>query len=807
MLRVTRLEKSHAEFFILEKIMKRSNRKLKILSLCIFLTAVLASLVFGFLVIYAYKDINFEADERLFESASSFNSTVFYANSNDTDNGDYFPVAIETGGDIKKVFYSLDEMSPYVKNGFIAVEDKKFYQHHGIDPKRTLMAAANYLFGRDKLFGASTITQQVIKNISGDNEVRVKRKIQEMIRAFHLEGNYTKDEILEVYLNVIPMSENIYGIGGAAKAYFGKEPSELLPEEAATLIGITNAPTAYNPYINPDACLKKRNVVLSVMRDEGIIDRDEYDRAISSKLSVIDRGQREDRIDSWFTERVIDELVNDLSAKYDLSRSAARLTLLSGGYKVYTTMNPEIQNSLTNYFENISNFPKEVNSGLNFSMAITDSKSGYLVAIVGSVGKKSGNRLMNYATSPYIPASALKPIALYAPLIDEGRINWASVFDDVPVSFIKEGDEYREYPRNSPNVYDGLTTVKDAVRLSKNTVAVRLCNIRTPRRIFDSLVSDFGFDLIENENGLTDIAIAPMALGQLGRGVSLLDMTEAFGVFPREGEWREAVSYLYLVDCNNKIVINKEQGNKRIFKDTTARIMNQLLMNVVESGTAKAITLNKLVNTAGKTGTSGGNRDKCFIGYTPYYTAGIWCGYNDDRAVSSLSKSHLQIWDEVMTEIHEKIIRSEDVKAFSSEGLYYLPYCRDSGMLYSDICMHDPRGNRCEFGYFTADNQPASKCTRHIMCNYDSVEKAVACEDCPEENILKVALLSIPDRAFPKEIYVTDAEFVYRDVDRYVERPKDRSLPYFQYAIPDGVFVGRSKREEQFNASCDNHTE
>ena len=696
--------------------MKNIKRKIGILSSVIISATVLIAVIFGLFVLLVYKGINFEADERLFESESSFNSTVFYANGAEDGEEDYLPVTIETSGNMKKIFYSLNEISPYVKDGFVAVEDKIFYKHKGIDLKRTLMATANYILGREKVFGASTITQQVVKNISGDNQLKVKRKLQEIIRALHLERCYTKDEILEVYLNVIPMSENVYGIGGAARAYFGKEPSELLPEEAATLIGITNAPTAYNPYINPEACIKKRNIVLSVMREDGIISESEYERAKKTPLNVIERENREDRVDSWFVERVIDELVDDFSAKYELSRSAARMTLLSGGYEVYTTMKPSVQNRLTDYFENGDNFPDEINSGLNYAMTVTDSNGGYLVGIVGNAGKKSANRLLNFATAPHIPGSTLKPIALYAPLIDEGRINWATVLDDVQVSFINESEDYREYPRNSPTIYDGLTTVKDAIRNSKNTIAVRLCNLRGPGQVFNSLRDDFGFSgLIEKKNGLTDIAVAPMALGQLCKGVTLLDMTEAFSVFTGDGEWRQAISYLYLVDYKGKVVIDKEQEKRQIFKDSTAKIMNQLLMTVTDDGTARKITLSERLNTAGKTGTSGGNKDKSFIGYTPYYTAGIWCGYSDERGIGALSKSHLEIWDEVMSEIHRDILTGENIKSFSTDGLFYLPYCMDSGMLYTDVCKFDPRGNMCEYGYFTEDNRPLQYCARHVL--------------------------------------------------------------------------------------------
>ena len=639
--------------------MKGSLGRLRFTAIIIFFTATVVALVFGLIVFHVYRGINFEADEKLFESAAEYHSTTFYANGAD-DGEDYSPVAIEISGTMRKLFYSYDEISHYLKDGFVAVEDKIFYEHKGIDLKRTILAAFNYVFKREKRFGASTITQQVVKNISGDNQISLKRKMEEIIRAIHIERKYTKQEILEVYLNVIPMSENIYGVGAASRAYFGKEPSDLLPEEAAMLIGITNAPTAYNPYINSDACKKKRNIVISVMHLDGVIDDTQYEAALNSDLRVVSRENREDRIDSWFVETVIDDLTEDLAEKYGIALSTARMMLLGGGYKVYTTMNLDVQSKLEEYFENENNFPIEIDKGLNYAMVVTDTETGDLVGIIGRVGKKNGNRLLNHATTPHIPGSTLKPIALYAPLIDKGKINWATVFDDVPVSFIENNGEYREYPHNSPNVYDGLTTVKDALRNSKNTIAVRLCNLITPREIFNSLKTEFGFEtLIEREGSLTDIAIAPMALGQLGRGVSLRALTEGYGALSGDGIWRESNSYVYLLDHNGRIVIEKEKEEKQVFKRTTARIMNQLLMNVVNDGTAKSITIKEKVNTAGKTGTSGGSRDKSFIGYTPYYTAGIWCGYDtSDRAVTGLTKSHLEVWDEVMTDIHRDIFES-----------------------------------------------------------------------------------------------------------------------------------------------------
>ena len=782
---------------------KKITRGVKIVAIVILTITFIVAIVFALLVLFVYKGINFEADERLFEGAKSFNSTTFYANAAE-EGEEYLPVKIEISGSMRKLFYPLEEIDPYVKDGFIAVEDKIFYQHKGFDLKRTILAATNYITKKQKIFGASTITQQVVKNISGDNQPSIKRKIVEIIRAIYIERNYSKDDILEVYLNVIPMSENIYGVGAASRAYFGKEPSELLPEEAATLIGITNAPTAYNPYLHREACKNKRNIVLSVMLSDGVINEEEYNEAISKPLSVIPKENREDRFDSWFVEKVIDDVTANLSKKYDISLGAARMMLLGGGYSVYTTMKPGVQNVLEKYFCNKNNLPSEVSLGLNYAMVVTDSNSGDLVAIIGRAGEKNANRLLNHATVPHVPGSTLKPLALYAPLIDQGEINWATVIDDIPQSFTETADGYKEYPHNSPDVYDGLTTVKDAVRLSKNTIAVNLCNLRGVRNVFNSLRDDFGFDtLVEKDVSVTDMAIAPMALGQLSKGVTLLKLAEAYGCFVGEGIMKNVRSYISVTDYKGRVELKNEKEYKEVLKPTTSRIMTQLLMTVTESGTAEKIKLKNKIDVAGKTGTSGENKDKLFVGYTPYYLGAIWGGYDDGKSgIYALSKSHIEIWDEIMSEIHRDIIDRDDIRSFSLDGLLHLPYCKDSGQIYSDVCVYDPRGIRREYGYFTIDNCPKETCQRHVLCKYDFETKAIACPSCPKENILVISLVKENNRSFPKEIIVSDAEYVYRDVDAYTPRTIDYSVPYFYHTIPDGVFVGRGKRKKQFNSNC-----
>ena len=785
--------------------MKGKRNALKTVAIVSASLAVLTAVLVAVLALYIRFNIDFSADEALFDVAGKWSSTVFYA-PEDTDGEEYIPVEIELGGSLKKLHYSLDEIADCMRLGIVAVEDRNFEAHHGVDVRRTLAAAFNYIFSRGKLFGASTITQQVVKNISGDNDISAKRKFNEMLRAVNIETEYTKDEILEVYLNIIPMSENMYGVGIASRTYFGKEPSELTPAEAAMLIGITNAPTAYNPYNHPDACIKKRNSVLAVMHREGVIDREEYDAAVASELGVLPRENAAESRDSWFIETVIEDISAELAEKYEVSRSAARMRLLGGGYRVYTTEDTRVQRILEEYFEDISNLPAEIGSGLQLAVAVI-GKDGDLRGVIGRAGPKEGNRLLNHATALHTPASALKPLALYAPLLDSGRITPATVFDDVPVSFSRTADGYREFPRNSPDVYSGLITVKDAVRLSKNTVAVRLCNMLGEREVFQSLRDSFGFSsLVEkratDSGSVTDLAVAPMALGQLTDGLPLVRLTAAYTVFQNDGCLSEYHSYISLNDSEGNTVLSHTAAPRRIFSTATARAMTQLLQGVVASGTASQITLKNVVDTAGKTGTSGGNRDKLFVGYTPYLTAGIWCGYENGASFGVLSPSHLEMWDAVMNRIHEGY---SGERRFSTEGLVKREFCMDSGRAVADACLYDPRGSRTDTAYFNPAFLPTGSCNRHVLVYYDTVEKAVACPNCPRDGLARVALVSIPERSFPKEIYVSDAELVYRDLPGRAPMCDDPCLPYFYYTLRDGEFVGISRSKKQFNKGCHAH--
>ena len=736
---------------------------IKIIKIAIKALVILAlSLAFILLLSYFFlrKNIDFERDEELFSLAKSSSVTHFFADGSPVGEELYEPIEVEVTafGAAKKIWYSLSECSEYLKNGFVAVEDREFYTHSGVNLRRTFGAFLNYIFGGGKQYGASTITQQVVKNISGDNEKTALRKVSEILRATEIEKNHSKDEILEMYLNIVPMSENMVGVGFASDRYFGKTPDTLSLSEAAAIVGITNSPAKYDPRKNPEACVLRRNKVLFAMLDMGFISEEDYENAKNSPLTLIkeDTAPR-----SWFVETVIDELIEDIKEAYDLSDSAARLKLMRGGYNVYMTEKRCVQEKLEAFFENPDNLPRECADGLNFAMCVCDSKSGVLLGTIGGAGQKEGAELLNLATVPHPPGSCLKPLALYAPLLDEGKINWATVFDDVPVSFSETGGTVTPYPRNSPERYDGLITVKDALRLSKNTVAIRLFELLGKEKIFTALTEDFAFNtIVRSAKGysgtVSDLAPSPLALGQLSFGIPLKSLTEAYTVFPSDGVKHSSRSYYLVCDKDGGLVIDKTDNENRIYKESTARIMNQLLMSVVADGTAERITLKHEIDTAGKTGTTAEGRDRLFVGYTPYLTAGIWCGYPSSNApVSTLSVSHLEIWDKVMAQLHEGV--NTDTH-FKTDGLILSEYCRDSGAIPDISCTFDPRADRIEYGYFTRDNAPREFCSVHKTYAFDPISGTVV-DGFGVNNLVPIALPVLPERNFPLEIEVTDEKY------------------------------------------------
>lgn len=818
----------------------KADNKKHIKRVLLVLALVLLAFVLAVLgvVCHVAAHIDYDADERLFQSAKGNRTTRIYASAPDTEAGEpplshlgdlslypregrevehllpkgYKPIELtdeRVVGAENGIFVPLANIPKEMQDAIVAIEDQRFFEHRGVDWLRTVKAAANQIFRFDRRFGASTITQQLIKNISSDDEITLSRKLREIFRALHLEKNHTKEEILELYLNILPMANGCVGVGAAAEYYYGKDVSELTLAECASLAAITNLPSRYDPIANPTENCSRKEVILDKMLERGMINREAYERAMGERPAVLQK-KREGTPYGWYTETVLSDVVSDLMAEYGLSREVAVRMTYGGGLSIYTVQNTAVQDVLDAYFADLSHFG---DSGAQYAMAVVDPHSGDLLGIVGAIGQKTGKRVFNYANdSLRAPGSAIKPLSVYAPALEEGIVNWASVFDDVPVSFSASA----AWPHNSPQVYDGLCDLYTAVVQSKNTVAVRVLEKLGIERSYAYLTRKLGLSTVlrgkylADGSKVTDLAPAPLALGQLSEGVSVRALTNAYGALASGGMYHPSRSYALVLDKDGRVLLEKKAMGERVFSDTTASLMTELLRGVVEEGTAKKVTLPALVDTAGKTGTSGEGRDKWFVGYTPYAVAGIWCGYDDGSTPVSgdLQSKHLSIWDDVMHRLHNRLMVEENERHFTlARGLVRAVYCRDSGGVPCEACRKDPRNNRISVGYFKAGDEPHEKCQNHVLVDYDFLGGGVASPFCPDGELEKVGLVRVESRAFPKEIYVTDAQYVYREIEKETLRPADDKASFFTNAIPEGVFVGISKTGDgkQFNAACPLH--
>ncbi|MBQ9131205.1 MAG: transglycosylase domain-containing protein, partial [Clostridia bacterium] len=371
-------------------------------------------------------------------------------------------------------YVSDSQLPDLLKHAFISIEDKRFYRHHGVDWYRTVAAGCNFVLGFSDSFGASTITQQLVKNVTGSSEVTLSRKMQEILYALDLERKMDKSEILERYLNVIHFSDRCDGIGDAAMHYFSKSPAELTAAECASLAAIANSPSYYNPIRHPKNNLARRNLILTAMRDQGYLDQSSYEEAIQSPLEICETAVAGEGINSWYTDMVIEDVIEDLMREYHLERAAASRLVFLGGLQIDVAMDPEVQNKVEEFYRTAVKVPSnEDGMRAQSALIVLDSRTGDILGVAGAVGNKTANRVQNFATQTLRPpGSTIKPVTVYAPALEKGIIDWATVYDDVPVRFDAGGKA--AWPKNATGVYRGLTNVAYAVAHSTNTVAVKI---------------------------------------------------------------------------------------------------------------------------------------------------------------------------------------------------------------------------------------------------------------------------------------------------------------------------------------------
>lgn len=771
------------------------------------------------LALYVQATFETEVDLSLFGMQIADSTTRFYYCDSGVDHT-YDETKIveldETLKGARQILYSdYDSMPTKLIQAFVAIEDKRFFEHDGVDLYRTVAAAANYLLGFDDRFGASTITQQLIKNVTGNNEITVRRKLQEILYAYDLEDKLTKEEILECYLNVINLAEGCYGVGAAANIYFSKSVSELDILECACIAAITNSPTYYDPIRNPENNKARRDLILTAMYEQGYLTEQEYGQTYGADLvlHVNEKALRE-RVNSWYVDMVVDDVIADLVAEYGYSYETAAHMVYNGGLRIVTAMDLRVQETLEQYYENMRHFDVGGGEVAQSSMILINPQNGDILGVAGAVGQKQGNRVQNYATDAKRPSgSTIKPLSVYAPALEDGKITYATVYDDVPVEFIKTATGYTPWPHNANMVYRGLTNVNYALANSLNTVALKVLDDVGLDRSFSFLKDTLHVQsVVEREaldggGYLTDKAPAALALGQMNHGVTLREMAAAYTIFPNAGQYSAPRSYYKVYDSSGRELLSKESESTYAISSANASVMTKMLEHVISTGTAKPITLDNLIDVAGKTGTTQNNCDKWFIAYTPYCLCGVWYGYEYPKPIGEAEKNqYLKVWNDVMVDLHSNYyIPQGGVRRFAmDENVVSATVCRDSGCLMSTDCYLDPRNNRAEVGYFVKGTEPKRYCHCHTAVDYDAEAGGVVCEGCACENVTRVGLLRV-NRHFPIQIYVSDAQYTCRDLPSGTSPLVEENRPYFASILGAHEYCGISAGERQYNRACTKH--
>ena len=548
---------------------------------------------------------------------------------------------------------SYEEFPNHLINAVVSIEDHRFWNHQGVDWYRTAGAFLNMFLSMQDTFGGSTITQQVIKNLTHEDDVTVQRKLQEIFRALEYERQFGKHEILELYLNLVYFGHGCYGIGAAAKYYFDKEVSQLTLPEAAAIIGITNNPSRFSPYANREANKDRQEVILRRMYELGYISEQELRQSIRSVLHF-QRGvddEAEMVVYTWFEEAVMRDVVGDLVNNFGWSEQIARRYLVTGGLRIISTMNPQMQAIVDEVYEDTTNLPNVTGSAqqLQSGIIIADPYTGEIRALSGGVGEKTRNILLNRATQTRRPpGSAIKPISVYAPALEYGILVPETVYNDSP-DIELSGTTW--LPRNASRTYSGLITVRTALRNSVNTVAAIVLDQLTPASSYLFMTGILGFNIPS-----ADMDYAPLAAGQLTYGATVREMASAFTMFANSGVRNELRTYSMIYDSEGEVLLNNTSPRGiYAISDVAAYWMTDMLIEAVESGTGGSANLGKRMPTAGKTGTSSNDRDRWFVGFTPYYLAAVWTGFDTPASMKSSGNPAAQIWRMVMAPIHEEL--------------------------------------------------------------------------------------------------------------------------------------------------------
>ena len=614
-------------------------------------------------------------------------------------------VIAELGSERKKIKVENEDMPENLKDAYVSIEDERYYRHHGVDIRRTGSAIINYVihFGNSS-FGGSTITQQLVKNLTGDNSSSISRKVKEWWKAYLLECYFSKEEILDMYLNVIYVGPNIYGVGAGSQYYFSKNVQELTLAECAFLAGINNSPNSYNPFDdeanNTEKIANRTITVLDKMLELKYITEEEYNTAVSEVNNGLSFKQgtinASDGIYSYHTDALINEIIQDISDKKNITEDFATNYLYLGGLTINSTQKPSIQDETEAEFNkrqyNIAS--REGGDPAQAAMVIIDHKTGQVVACVGGLGEKDTARGLNRATqSTRQTGSSIKPLAVLAPGIDKKKFTAATIYADVETTF--EGN----YSPENYNGYLGQITVRRAVESSQNIPFVEMMQEITPKTAVSYLKKMGISSLTEKDESLS------LALGGLDKGITPLEMAAAYATIANDGVYIEPTFYTEIVNQSGKTIVKASPKSHRVFSKQVAYILKEILTQPVTgtNGTATYCAISGM-EVAAKTGTTDENYDRWLCGFTPYYTAATWFGYDQNETIYFNKQNPAGIiWANVMRNIHSDLANATFEK---TSWIQTATICADSGKIANSGCTNTYEE------YFLWGTRP-DNCTEH----------------------------------------------------------------------------------------------
>lgn len=667
-----------------------------ILATCVLTVLVVVTTVLVSAIVYVKGDLVVNLDEY---KANQNQTSFVYA----YDKSGATVELARLHGEEDRVWVDLDDMSPYLKEAFIALEDTRFMKHHGVDWIRTfgvILKPSN--IGQ----GGSTITQQLIKNVTNNKEVTIVRKYREILMALNLEENYNKDVILEAYLNTLYLGSGCYGVKTASEKYFGKDVSELDAAECACLAVITKAPTKYNPLLNPEENLKRRNHCLKLMYDEGkgCLNEEEYNAATTENLIFTNSpdyvpsdkikdtktaNEEEKVINSFYVDYVIQAVRDDLMEKYGYSKQQATNQIYYGGLKIYTAVDLDVQATLEDVYVNRKSFPdmvsKKDGSKVQSAMTIMDYQ-GRIVAMVGQAGAKTQNRGLNRAANSYRqPGSTIKPLATYAPAIDMNIYNYSSMIKDYAIAV--NGSLWPHNVDKSLGSGNNVT-VKYAIQKSLNTVPARIINYDVGiDNSFNFLRDNFHLSRLDEKE---DRTLSPLATGALTNGTTTVEMAAAYATFGNGGLYYKPYAYYKVTNSSGSEIVlsNENPASQRAISEETSDIMCELLQTVDTSYYGTASNVRKFQIMA-KTGTTSSDKDRWFCAGTPYYVAAVWVGFDSPETLNASVNPGGKIFFRVFDNIHKGL----DAKQFpKSSGTVEKSFCSRTGKLASSNCGSTQKG-------------------------------------------------------------------------------------------------------------------